>query len=85
MILALDIATKMGWAFGLTEEHHGSDATHMDTRAVPEARHGVPGWLINGNKMWTTGLPYTSHVMTFARTNGEDTTAVDYGIGVNVR
>ncbi|WP_333570461.1 acyl-CoA dehydrogenase family protein, partial [Sphingorhabdus sp.] len=27
---------KMGWSFGLTEEDHGSDATHMDTRAVPE-------------------------------------------------
>jgi acyl-CoA dehydrogenase len=63
---------KMGWSFGLTEEHHGSDATHMDTRAVPEVRDGVAGYRIDGNKMWTTGLPYTSHVMTFARTSGED-------------
>ena len=63
---------KMGWSFGLTEEDHGSDATHMDTRAVPEMRDGVAGYRINGNKMWTTGLPYTSHVMTFARTSGED-------------
>ena len=66
------LAGEMGWSFGLTEEHHGSDATHMDTRAVPAVRDGVPGYLINGNKMWTTGLPYTSHVMTFARTNGDD-------------
>ena len=63
---------KMGWSFGLTEEDHGSDATHMDTRAVPEMRDGVAGYRINGNKMWTTGLPYTSHVMTFARTSGDD-------------
>ena len=63
---------KMGWSFGLTEEDHGSDATHMDTRAVPEMRDGVAGYRINGNKMWTTGLPYTSHVMTFARTSGEN-------------
>ena len=63
---------KMGWSFGLTEEDHGSDATHMDTRAVPEMRDGFAGYRINGNKMWTTGLPYTSHVMTFARTSGED-------------
>ena len=46
---------KMGWAFGLTEEHHGSDATHMDTRGVPEVRDGVAGYRIDGNKMWITG------------------------------
>src|ERR1700724_804558 len=28
--------------FGLTEPFHGSDATHMETPGVPEARHGVP-------------------------------------------
>ncbi len=62
---------KMGWSFGLTEEHHGSDATHMDTRAVPETRDGVLGWRIDGNKMWTTGVHVHSHVMTFARTSGD--------------
>jgi alkylation response protein AidB-like acyl-CoA dehydrogenase len=34
--------------FGLTEPHHGSDATHMETRGVPETRDGVKGYLING-------------------------------------
>ena len=29
--------------FGLTEPDHGSDATHMETRAVPEARNGQGG------------------------------------------
>ena len=62
---------KMGWSFGLTEENHGSDATHMDTCAVPEARNGVAGWRIDGNKMWTTGVHVHSHVMTFARTSGD--------------
>ncbi|MFM8498986.1 MAG: acyl-CoA dehydrogenase family protein [Chakrabartia sp.] len=66
------LAGRMRWSFGLTEEHHGSDATHMDTRAVPEVRDGVPGYRIDGNKMWTTGLHVATHVMTFARTNGED-------------
>jgi acyl-CoA dehydrogenase len=66
------LAGKMRWAFGLTEENHGSDATHMDTRAVPELRDGVAGYRIDGNKMWTTGLHVATHVMTFARTNGED-------------
>jgi len=66
------LAGKMRWSFGLTEENHGSDATHMDTRAVPEVRDGVAGYRIDGNKMWTTGLHVATHVMTFARTNGED-------------
>ena len=70
---------KMGWCFGLTEEHHGSDATWMDTSAVPETRDGVDGWLINGNKMWTTGLHKATHVMTFARHSGKDGDAKGIG------
>jgi len=58
--------------FGLTEPHHGSDATHMETRGVREERDGVPGWRINGEKMWTTGMHVATHVMVFARTSGED-------------
>jgi len=63
---------KMRWTFGLTEEAHGSDATHMETRGVPETRGGVDGWLINGEKMWTTGSHVATHCMVFARTSGED-------------
>ncbi len=70
---------KMGWCFGLTEEDHGSDATWMDTTAVSETRDGVDGWLINGNKMWTTGLHMASHVMTFARHSGKDGDAKGIG------
>ncbi|MEM7459300.1 MAG: acyl-CoA dehydrogenase family protein [Pseudomonadota bacterium] len=58
--------------FGLTEPEHGSDATHMDTVAKREARDGVDGWLINGEKMWTTGMHVATHMMCFARTSGED-------------
>lgn len=62
-------------AFGLTEPNHGSDATHMETRAVRETRDGVSGWLINGEKMWTTGMHVATHVATFCRTSGEDGSA----------
>jgi len=65
-------ARKRITAFGLTEPHHGSDATHMETRAVPETRDGVPGWRINGEKMWTTGMHVATHCATFARTSGAD-------------
>ncbi len=58
--------------FGLTEPEHGSDATHMDTVAVREERNGEAGWLINGEKMWTTGMHVATHMMCFCRTSGKD-------------
>ena len=58
-------------AFGLTEPGHGSDATHMETRAVPAQRDGVDGWCIDGEKMWTTGMHSATHCVTFARTSGD--------------
>lgn len=42
-------------AFGLTEEAHGSDATHMETRAVRETRDGKSGWRIDGEKCGPQG------------------------------
>ena len=59
-------------AFGLTEPNHGSDATHMETRAVRETRDGVPGWRIDGEKMWITGMHVATHCALFARTSGQD-------------
>ncbi|MGB3805654.1 MAG: acyl-CoA dehydrogenase family protein, partial [Erythrobacter sp.] len=48
-------------AFGLTEPEHGSDATHMETRAVKEIRNGTPGYRIDGEKMWITGMHTATH------------------------
>ena len=59
-------------AFGLTEPDHGSDATHMETRAVRETRDGVPGWRIDGEKMWITGMHVATHCALFVRTSGDD-------------
>lgn len=58
-------------AFGLTEPDHGSDATHMETRAVRETRDGEDGWRIDGEKMWITGMHVATHCATFCRTSGE--------------
>ena len=63
---------ELTMCFGLTEPNHGSDATHLETTAIPETRDGRGGWLINGQKMWTTGAGLTSHTMVFARTSGDD-------------
>lgn len=57
-------------AFGLTEPLHGSDATYMESRAVPETRDGVAGWRIDGEKMWTTGMHTATHCAVFARSSG---------------
>jgi acyl-CoA dehydrogenase len=66
------LARKIRVTFGLTEPQHGSDATHMETRAMRETRDGVAGWRIDGEKMWTTGMHTASHCCLFARTSGED-------------
>jgi alkylation response protein AidB-like acyl-CoA dehydrogenase len=58
--------------FGLTEPNHGSDATFMETRAEPHEKDGNKGWLINGEKMWTTGMHVATHMIVFARTSGKD-------------
>ncbi len=58
--------------FGLTEPNHGSDATHMETRAARERRDGIDGWRIDGEKMWTTGMHVATHCALFARTSGQD-------------
>ena len=59
-------------SFGLTEPDHGSDATWMETNAVPERRDGVDGWLINGQKTWNTGIHKANYDMIFARTSGDN-------------
>jgi len=66
------LAGKMRTGFGLTEPNHGSDATWMETRAVPNTKDGKKGWLINGEKMWTTGMHVANYIMVFARSGGND-------------
>lgn len=58
---------KRGFAFGITEPDHGSDATHMETTAVREGDE----WVINGEKTWNTGIHKASHDLIFARTSGK--------------
>jgi acyl-CoA dehydrogenase len=70
------LARQVRITFGLTEPGHGSDATHMETRAVRQQRDGQAGWLINGEKMWTTGMHVATHCSLFARTSGNAGDAV---------
>ena len=56
-----------GFAFGITEPEHGSDATHMETSAMRDG----DGWVINGEKTWNTGIHRAHSDMILARTSGE--------------
>ena len=58
---------ERGFAFGLTEPAHGSDATWMETHA----ERGGDGWVINGAKRFNTGVHRATHDLVFARTSGE--------------
>ena len=60
-------AGKRGFAFGITEPKHGSDATHMETVAVRDGDH----WIIDGEKTWNSGIHHASHDMVMARTSGK--------------
>ncbi len=60
-------AGRRGFAFGITEPAHGSDATYMETTAVRDGDE----WVINGEKTWNSGMHAASHDLIFARTSGE--------------
>lgn len=57
---------RRGFAFGITEPEHGSDATHMETTAVRDGDE----WVINGEKTWNTGIHRAQYDLIFARTSG---------------
>jgi alkylation response protein AidB-like acyl-CoA dehydrogenase len=58
---------RRGFAFGITEPAHGSDATHMETTAVRDGDE----WVINGEKTWNTGIHAATFDLIFARTSGD--------------
>ncbi|WP_439101644.1 acyl-CoA dehydrogenase family protein [Congregibacter sp.] len=60
-------SARQGFAFGITEPEHGSDATHMETAAVRDGDH----WIINGEKTWNTGVHIADADMVMARTSGQ--------------
>ncbi len=58
---------RRGFAFGITEPNHGSDATHMETHAERDGDE----WVINGEKSWNTGIHKAQYDMVMARTSGK--------------
>jgi acyl-CoA dehydrogenase len=60
-------AARRGFAFGITEPAHGSDATYLETTAVRDG----DDWVISGEKTFNTGVHAASHDLIFARTSGK--------------
>ncbi|MGE0621193.1 MAG: acyl-CoA dehydrogenase family protein [Pseudomonadales bacterium] len=58
---------RKGFAFGITEPNHGSDATWMETHAERDGDE----WVINGEKTWNTGIHKAQYDMVMARTSGK--------------
>lgn len=59
---------KMLTAFGVTEPNAGSDTSRIETRAE---RRGE-GWVITGQKLWTTNAQNAKKILLLARTSPRD-------------
>ncbi len=65
MILANDVE----FAVGYSEPNAGSDAASMRLKAVPAERDGKTGWLLNGQKTWTTSAHFAEWYWLGTRTD----------------
>lgn len=55
------------FCIGMSEPNAGSDLASVRTRATPNER----GWLLNGQKIWTTNAQNCQYMIALVRTSGE--------------
>ena len=60
------------FAVGYSEPNAGSDAASMRLRAVRGERNGKQGWILNGQKTWTTSAHFAEWYWLGTRTNPDD-------------
>src|ERR1700733_4543758 len=58
---------QLGFSVGLSEPGAGSDLAAIRTRAVRDG----DGWVISGQKVWTTGAPRNDYIVALCRTSDE--------------
>jgi alkylation response protein AidB-like acyl-CoA dehydrogenase len=68
MILRNDVE----FAVGYSEPNAGSDAASMRLKAERTERDGKPGWVLNGQKTWTTSAHFAEWYWLGTRTNPDD-------------
>src|SRR5262249_22112850 len=60
------------FAVGYSEPNAGSDAASMRLKAVKGERDGKSGWILNGQKTWTTSAHFAEWYWLGTRTNPDD-------------
>jgi alkylation response protein AidB-like acyl-CoA dehydrogenase len=60
------------FAVGYSEPNAGSDAASMRLKAVRGERDGKQGWILNGQKTWTTSAHFAEWYWLGTRTNPDD-------------
>lgn len=56
--------SKVSWCTGYSEPNHGSDLAAIQCKAVREGDN----YIVNGQKIWTTGAPWADWIILLTRT-----------------
>ncbi len=59
--------SKVTWCTGYSEPNHGSDLAAIQCKAVKDGDH----YVVNGQKIWTTGAPWSQWIILLVRTDFE--------------
>jgi hypothetical protein len=70
--LPMILRNEVEFAVGYSEPNAGSDAASMRLKAERHEKDGVTGWLLNGQKTWTTSAHFAEWYWLGTRTDPND-------------